>query len=753
MPEAKANKLYKTFIKGLITEASPLSFPEDSSYDESNFVLNRDGSRSRRLGVDAEASHQDITSSVITESNLENGFVTQYEWQAAGGDGNNNFWVVQVYNKLLFFNLNDSSVTSGKHVTEVELDAYKIADETTGLYRCSFASGKGRLFVVNKQMDPIYIEYDDIADSFTVTSYQVLIRDTIGIDDGLAVDTRPEVLTPEHRYNLQNQGWYPGAVEVYQTEDSPIDIYATAEGKYPSNADLIYIGKLSSANNADIIGLWSAVEQVKTDLGTTAAPKGHYILNAFNKDYSVVSGVADVPSAVADTRPSAVTFYSGRVWLAGVDSADQNGTIFFSQVIQSPQNIGKFYQDADPTNEIISDLIATDGGTINIPEIGTVHKLEAVDTFVIVFASNGIWAIGNTEGFRADDFFVRKLSNVGALSPASIVVAEGSPLYWSIGGIYSIRPNQVSNDLRAENITEGTIQTFYNEQIPSASKYHITSVYDIGEKKVYWFYNSDQNYDGSSFVNKYDGVLVLDLVLQAFYKFDISELELNSPYIASAGTSSGRRRTSITNNVVDNSNNTVINADLDSVITSTFRSGSSATTIKLLVAVPGDTWSISVAEFNNTNFCDWSTWSNDGCGADYSSYLETGFDIGEDIVRAKQVAYINVACTRTEDTWQAVEDGTVDLNKQSSCLLQARWDWHTTNTGNRWSSSIQAYRQLRAYMPAGPSTAFDPGNSIVVTKNRLRGHGRALQLRFSSEQGKDLQLLGWQVAYRGRTNV
>ena len=43
-----AEKLYKSFIQGLVTEASPLTFPENASIDEDNFVLNRDGSRSRR---------------------------------------------------------------------------------------------------------------------------------------------------------------------------------------------------------------------------------------------------------------------------------------------------------------------------------------------------------------------------------------------------------------------------------------------------------------------------------------------------------------------------------------------------------------------------------------------------------------------------------------------------------------------------------------------------------------------------------
>ena len=32
-----------SFVKGLLTEASPLNFPADASRDEENFELNKDG--------------------------------------------------------------------------------------------------------------------------------------------------------------------------------------------------------------------------------------------------------------------------------------------------------------------------------------------------------------------------------------------------------------------------------------------------------------------------------------------------------------------------------------------------------------------------------------------------------------------------------------------------------------------------------------------------------------------------------------
>ncbi len=81
---ALTEKVYRSFIKGLVTEASPLTFPENASIDEQNFVLNRDGSRSRRLGIDYEAmdtesiiaSALDIVADESTLKN-ENGEVLQ----------------------------------------------------------------------------------------------------------------------------------------------------------------------------------------------------------------------------------------------------------------------------------------------------------------------------------------------------------------------------------------------------------------------------------------------------------------------------------------------------------------------------------------------------------------------------------------------------------------------------------------------------------------------------------------------------
>ena len=59
---------YTTAIKGLITEASPFTYPENASLEEVNFILNKDGSRSRRFGMD----YEDAFNLIDTGVDLEN---------------------------------------------------------------------------------------------------------------------------------------------------------------------------------------------------------------------------------------------------------------------------------------------------------------------------------------------------------------------------------------------------------------------------------------------------------------------------------------------------------------------------------------------------------------------------------------------------------------------------------------------------------------------------------------------------------
>ena len=96
-------KPYNTFVKGLITEASPLTFPENASIDEQNFVLNRDGSRSRRLGIDYENLYA-LKSTGQSLSQLASGRQDLFRWDSPAGSADVTIGVVRSNEKLWFIN-------------------------------------------------------------------------------------------------------------------------------------------------------------------------------------------------------------------------------------------------------------------------------------------------------------------------------------------------------------------------------------------------------------------------------------------------------------------------------------------------------------------------------------------------------------------------------------------------------------------------------------------------------------------------
>ncbi len=86
-----------SFVKGLVTEAGELTFPENASVDELNCTLLRTGNRRRRLGVAVESLGSTYAS--FTEGSS----VTTGSWENVGGQDGVEFTVVQIGNTLLFY--------------------------------------------------------------------------------------------------------------------------------------------------------------------------------------------------------------------------------------------------------------------------------------------------------------------------------------------------------------------------------------------------------------------------------------------------------------------------------------------------------------------------------------------------------------------------------------------------------------------------------------------------------------------------
>lgn len=195
MTQQSAKKEYVTFVKGIITEAGPLTFPENASLDEANCVLNRDGSRQRRLGMDLETNY--VLRSVTLAADDA---VASFRWENAANSTNNQFAVVQAGKRLLVFNARSQSI-SAELIAEVDLSSY-----ITGKSIIQVASGLGYLFITEGTTTPLYLSYNPDTKAISVNAIDIRIRDFLGVDDGLAVDAQPASLTDTHRYNLYNQG-------------------------------------------------------------------------------------------------------------------------------------------------------------------------------------------------------------------------------------------------------------------------------------------------------------------------------------------------------------------------------------------------------------------------------------------------------------------------------------------------------------------------------------------------------------------
>lgn len=221
MPRAAVdkNQLF-TFVNGLNTEASGLTFPENSVVDADNIRIDRDGSANRRLGLDYEDSYV-LSTETVSSINLASVGVSFHDWPAVNNNGNINFFVIQVGNELWVYNKDASPISNG-YLTTVDISAYNITAFAPGkvlvTLRVDMDSSvqNGHLFMTAIGSEPLVLEYDDINEELLVSTLELQIRDFDGVDDDLEVDERPATLSAAHEYNLMNQGWI-------ETKDSGVN--------------------------------------------------------------------------------------------------------------------------------------------------------------------------------------------------------------------------------------------------------------------------------------------------------------------------------------------------------------------------------------------------------------------------------------------------------------------------------------------------------------------------------------------------
>lgn len=264
----------RSFVRGLITENTAFSFPEDACVETYDCIFDRTGRVSRRPGLDVEGSNK-----VETIGKTTNEHVSEYRWEAPAGNGDKTFMVVAVGNLLKFYDISSSTeIYDNLESFTVDLDSFvpegssnDPATETT-----QFASGNGDLFVTNPAVQPFYVRYDNTNDTISAVGIAMRYRDFAIIADGYLDDERPSLTVsgmstnqPRHAYNVYNQGFY----------DYLLDQWDGLSSDMPSRCDTPAAVREGELDNFSLgkLAEWSPSTN-------SLAARGHFILDVFAPD-------------------------------------------------------------------------------------------------------------------------------------------------------------------------------------------------------------------------------------------------------------------------------------------------------------------------------------------------------------------------------------------------------------------------------------------------------------------------------------
>jgi hypothetical protein len=796
MPQVPAEKSYFTFAKGLNTDASLIAFPDESTSDEANFELLRDGSRRRRRGLDQETGG---VTHPLTDTLGTGDYVTAFKWRDAGSLGDN-FVVIQSGGVLLFFADDDTPSTTIAN-QEVSLLAFKVegrADTDVSQNPVSMDVGHhGRLIVVGKYIEPFYLEWDGA--SFSAIQIAIKERDFVGVIDNINLIETPAATTTAHTYNLRARGW----------KQANIATFAAAKSKYPAKNMWPWQGyrRTTVAGIAEVDGTYGfSADKMDTQLfGDGSAALGHLIHNPFDttltglvsgedyiegvvvtwpattttitatahglangntivitesvytfldafstiyygsldgtyviagvtantftithpqpgdyvSNFSVVSGgafhlnsatevVTNPTPYLTDERPRVIKWYAGRAWYLGIADPRLKDKVFFSQIVENEDQYGKCYQQADPTDPNYNALSPSDGGFLLIPGMGNTMGACIFNDSLLVFSENGVWQIRGSQGFfAADNYSIRKLSDLSATSFYSIKAADDS-IYWTgIEGINKLFQDPQTGFLTAQSISQDKIQTLW-EGLPASVQARVKVVFDRALKKLYILYPSSSAYS----VNRYDHCLVYSVKQDAFYKLIFPSAPAN--YIVDAFT-----------------------------VTSTDEAETNKL-VKFIVQTTTRT-QLTVCDMDQSDFIDFE-------GTEQVPYMVTGYDNLSDFQRYKQAPVLHVYCKKTETGYTALATDLVPID-ESSVLMRPIWDWADHTNSGKYGPQQQVYRHRRYYQPVDVADTFDDGQPLVVTRNKLRGRGRVLHLRFDGETAKNGHIMGWSILYKANRKV
>jgi hypothetical protein len=521
----------------------------------------------------------------------------------------------------------------------------------------------------------------------------------------------------------------PSSGDIEDSQDSP--------ASFPSNSD-----NLVSFYQADsVLSVSRTTERFKSyDMFQTKppnfrAPMGYFVIDAFDRGTSRESEISrliarnplltvdpsgTLPSDRTPNGPLCLGRYAGRVWYGGMSSKVIDGDgqspryesyLFFSQIVNNPNQINRCYQQADPTHYLDPDIADDDGGFIKLDGAYGIKRLVTIKTSLFVFAENGVWRVSGLEDntFTATSYSISKVSDLDCVNGSSVVIYNDNCFYFGEEAIYILTQNQLGEWV-VDNLTEETIKSFYRG-LSTDSRNMAHGYYDYKTSSVRWIYGTSIE-DITEKGNSTGFELVFNTRYKSFTKnaFHPTSSVFGPITVAEGRQFTGSEFLSVTANNVQLTANSV---NLTTPNTNRLLSPSEGFYCILTNVNSSNEVEYTFGGYDETTNIDWSETLPE-------AYLITVAITGGDARTTKSSRYLSVHFP--------------NLSTNNSCLVSSRWGWSTDVSTGRWSSTRSAYRY---------SSKFD-NIGVVTSRNIIRGSGKAVSFKFESDGSQPLNIYGWE---------
>jgi hypothetical protein len=273
---AAGQKEYVNLAKGLITEISPLSFPDGATSSELNMLVNKDGMvRERRKGFEFVYP---LSTFAGANSKLENLFYWRGSTYAIAILTND---VPETYLRIHAIDENFTALTD-----------VLIADSAVSTQIAELTNYL--VITLSNNSEPILLEYNEVAQTIAVNRVSLHVRDFELVDDGLTNSQNITTISDNHKYNLYNAGWFISKKDAKDsnTFKNTVTAYDDFVGKYPSNAESVGVGMIVDSSGVLVFD----AEYVRdAGLGNSLSPRGHYVfpIDSFDRATKLTSPLLD----------------------------------------------------------------------------------------------------------------------------------------------------------------------------------------------------------------------------------------------------------------------------------------------------------------------------------------------------------------------------------------------------------------------------------------------------------------------------